>query len=220
MGLIECAVRLHRQVVNLATTGPLLQCEPQLSCRVGPKKGKAPATEHQLAPAADNYSCLRCKHAACDVRSCSRCTSHKVKNSSVDDRATGFTKSAKWHDCDRAALLLWHMFIAKNADAVVVRCPQEGGPHVGVPWQILAILSARVHLLYVGALSWTRLFVSGKLYNKPTTFPAKRKGSDRTCPLLHAREVKKKRSAGRVEWPSEASEGPPQSPLRPYLLDR
>ena len=44
---------------------------------------------------------------------CYKCTSLKLKNSSVDD--TGFTKSAKWHDCDRAALLLWHMFIAKNA---------------------------------------------------------------------------------------------------------
>ena len=54
------------------------------------------------------YSCLRCKHAACDVRSCSKCTSHNVETSPVDDRATGFTKSAKWHDCDKAALLLWH----------------------------------------------------------------------------------------------------------------
>ena len=31
------------------------------------------------------------------------------KNSSVEERATGFTKTAKWHDCDNAAFLLWPM---------------------------------------------------------------------------------------------------------------
>ena len=93
-------------------------CEPQLSCSVEPGK-------HDPCHGAQTCSCGRqllmpalqacCKHAACDVRSCSKRTLHNVKNSSVDDRATGFTKSAKWHDCDRTALLLWHMPIAKNA---------------------------------------------------------------------------------------------------------
>ena len=102
---------------DLATTGP--SCSVRSSSpAVWGRKGKAPATEHKLAPAADSYSCLRCKRAACDVRSCSQCTSHIVKNSSVDDRATRFTKSAKWHDCDRAALLLWRMFMAKNASTL------------------------------------------------------------------------------------------------------
>ena len=55
-----------------------------------------------------NYSCLRCKHAACDKGS------YNVKNSSVDERATRFTKTANWHDCDKAALLLWHMLTANN----------------------------------------------------------------------------------------------------------
>ena len=93
------------------------------------RKGKAPATEHKLAPAADNYSCLRCKHADCDARSCSKCTSHIVKNSSVDDRTTGFTKRAKWPDWDKAALLLWHVFIAKNAPMLWFYAASKSGPH-------------------------------------------------------------------------------------------
>ena len=101
-GLIECAVHVHRQVVSSRQL-TLLQCEPQLSCSAWPgkrnlpcrrapirgRKKKALATEHNYAPAADNCSCLRCKHAACDVRSSSKCTSHNVNNSSVDDRAPG-----------------------------------------------------------------------------------------------------------------------------------
>ena len=44
-----------------------------------------------------HHSCLRSKRADCAVRTCS-------KTSSV--APPGFTKSVKWHDCDRAALLL------------------------------------------------------------------------------------------------------------------
>ena len=59
----------------------VLQCEPQLSCSVGPKKGRATATKHNPCSCGRrNFSCLRCKHAACEVRSCSKCTSHNVKN--------------------------------------------------------------------------------------------------------------------------------------------
>ena len=55
---------------DLATTGPscsVSRSSPAVWCG----RGEAPATEHRLAPAANNYSCLRCKHAACVVRSCS-----------------------------------------------------------------------------------------------------------------------------------------------------
>ena len=48
-------------------------------------------------------------------RSCSKCASHKVKKPPKEERATGFTKTAKWHDCDKSALLLWHMSKASNA---------------------------------------------------------------------------------------------------------
>ena len=86
----------------------LLRCEPQLSCSVGPKRESNCHRVQTCSCGRANSSCLRWKHAACDTRSCSRCTSHKVKNWSVDECATGFTKSAKWQDCDSAALLLWH----------------------------------------------------------------------------------------------------------------
>ena len=140
-GLIECAVHVHRQVVTsrqLAAT--LLQCGAE-------KRKELP--QHKLAPAADNYPCLRCKHAAFDV-------SHNAKNSSSDDRATRFTKSAMWHDCDRAALLLWHMFIAKNAPMLWYAATRRGttcwsalaarhqrsppGWQLTTPWTPLALL--------------------------------------------------------------------------------
>ena len=51
-GLIECAVHHRRQVVNLATHWPHLQCEPQLHCIVGAQK-RAPAIRmHRSAPMA------------------------------------------------------------------------------------------------------------------------------------------------------------------------
>ena len=85
---------------------------------------------HRHVVTSRNYSCLRCKHAVCDVRSCSKCTSHIVENSSVDNRATGFTMSVKWHDCDRAALLLWHMFITKNAPRLWWHTASRSGHHM------------------------------------------------------------------------------------------
>ena len=46
--------------------------------------------------------------------------------------ARGFTKSAKWHDCDKAVLLRWHAH--QEATAAVVRCLEERAPHVGLTW--------------------------------------------------------------------------------------
>ena len=103
-----------------------------------PKKGKAPVTEDKPCSCGrGNNSRLRCKHAACDVHSSSKCTSHNVKNSSVDDRATRFTKSAKCHDCDRSLAAVAHVHCQERADAVVVRCLHKRAPHVGLPWHLL-----------------------------------------------------------------------------------
>ena len=44
-GLTECAVHVHRQLVTSRQLA--LQCEPQLSCSVGGRKGKATATQHK-----------------------------------------------------------------------------------------------------------------------------------------------------------------------------
>ena len=53
-----------------------------------------------------------------------------MKNSSVDDRATRFTESAQWHDCDRAALLLCHMLIAENAPMLWWHAASWSGHHM------------------------------------------------------------------------------------------
>ena len=117
-GLIECAVHVHRQVVTSRQLAP-------------PVWGPAlPQSSNPCSCSRTNCSCLRCKHAACDLRSCSKCTSHNVKNSSVDDRATGFTKSAKWHVCDSAALLSWHVLIAKNAPMLWWYAASKSGHHM------------------------------------------------------------------------------------------
>ena len=65
-----------------------------------------------------NCSCLRCKHAACETRSCSRCTSHNVRR----------------HPC-LAAVAHAHRQVA--ADAVVVLCLEERASHVGLTCQLL-----------------------------------------------------------------------------------
>ena len=115
-GLIECEVHVHRQVVTSRQLAPPAErAAALLQCGAGKRELPLPQSTNPCSCGRTNYSCLRCKHATCELRSCSKCTSHNVKYSSVDDRATGFTKSAKWHDYDRATLLLWHMLIAKNA---------------------------------------------------------------------------------------------------------
>ena len=54
----------------------------------------------------------------------------------VEERATGFTKTAKWHDCDKAALL-WHVLTASTP-----MLPPEGGTTC---WSALAIPHRRKH---------------------------------------------------------------------------
>ena len=93
-GLVECAVHVHRQVVISRQVAP-----PAVWGRKGSNCHRALTcfcVSQLLMPAL----------AACAMRSCSKCASHKVKNSLVEERATGFTRTAKWHDCDQAALLL------------------------------------------------------------------------------------------------------------------
>ena len=43
---------------------------------------------------------------AAESHSCVRCSSQNVKKRSVE---ACVTKTAKWHDCDNAVLLRWHM---------------------------------------------------------------------------------------------------------------
>ena len=75
---------------------------------MAPRAVRSPKTR----PLPQGHHMLR-KHAACETRSCFRCAVHNVKNKSVDARATGFTKSEKWHVCDSAALLPWHVLIVR-----------------------------------------------------------------------------------------------------------
>ena len=103
---------------------PVLQCEPQLSC------SRAPAAETPRAPAAGptTHACAASMLLAKHVRA------RDVKNWSVDERATGFTKSAKWDDCDSVALLLWHMLIARNPP--MLWYVKQRAPHVGLSSQL------------------------------------------------------------------------------------
>ena len=74
--------------MNLADNWPLLQCERQLSCSVEVNSTAADHPNCALAAGPTTHACAA-SNAACDKRSCSRCTSHNVKNSSVDERALG-----------------------------------------------------------------------------------------------------------------------------------
>ena len=59
---------------------------------------------------------------------------HKEKKSSVEESATGFTKTreaARLRQSTVAAVA--HVHHQQRADAVVVRCLPRGAPHVGVP---------------------------------------------------------------------------------------
>ena len=40
--------------------------------------------------------------------------------------ATRFAKSAKWHDCDNADLLRWHMLIAKKPPMLWYAASRKG----------------------------------------------------------------------------------------------
>ena len=130
-GLIECAVHVHRQVVTSRQLAPpavwaaaLLQC--------GAEKESTCHRALTCFCVRQHYSCLCCKLAACAVRWCSKCASHKVKNSSVEER------HQVHENCDKAALLLWHVFSANNAPMLWwYSCLQKVAPRVGVPWQFL-----------------------------------------------------------------------------------
>ena len=93
----------------------------------------------------------------------SKCASHKVKNSSVEERATGFTKTAKWHDCDKAALLLWHLLNASR------RCcggtlPPSGGTTC---WSALAIPHRRKHRRQRQVPPWRPLALTHEAWPAP-----------------------------------------------------
>ena len=54
----------------------------------------------------------------------------------MDERASGFTKSPKWHDCDSAVVT--HAPRQVVADAVMIRCLEKRAPHIGLTWQLLS----------------------------------------------------------------------------------
>ena len=113
--LIECEVHVRRHTLHVAPNWPSCNVSRSYPAVWCPGNGPLPSecTTMFLWPG-PNCSCLRCKHVACESRFCVRCTSQNVKKRSVDARATRFTKSAKWHDCDKGALLRWHLYMAKK----------------------------------------------------------------------------------------------------------
>ena len=84
----------------------------QLSCSVGPGRVSSISKHRTLLPAPQAL-CLRVALLR------EMLVTQKVTERSVEARATGFTKTAKWHHCDNAALLRWH-YGHVAPDAVVV----------------------------------------------------------------------------------------------------